>query len=72
MADTALLADASADSKGGNTLLKLLVLAIFGIILANVGRKVAISKSDKEFEERLRLADERRNGADCPRPSRRS
>ena len=61
MADTALLADASADSKGGNTLLKLLFLAIFGIILANVGRKVAISKSDKEFEERLRLADERRN-----------
>lgn len=55
------MAESNDENKGGNTLLKLLVLLIIGGVITGVGRKLAISKADKEFEERLRLADERRN-----------
>lgn len=55
------MAESNTDDKGGNTLLRLLVLLIIGAVITSVGRKLAINKSDKEFEERLRLADERRN-----------
>lgn len=55
------MADPKKNSKGSNTLVKLLVIAVLGLIVANVGRKWAMSKSDKEFEDRLRRADEGRN-----------
>ena len=50
------MADTQNDQHGGNTLVKLLVVAIIGMILAGFGRKWAISRSDQEFEERLRRA----------------
>ncbi|MCB1255893.1 MAG: hypothetical protein KDB26_02225 [Microthrixaceae bacterium] len=55
------MADQHNDQAGGNTLLKLLIVAIIGMIIAGAGRKVALTKADKEFEERLRRADERRD-----------
>lgn len=55
------MAESNDGNQGGNTLVKLLILLIIGGVIASVGRKLAISKADEEFEERLRLADERRN-----------
>lgn len=55
------MAETNDENTGGNTLLKLLVLLILGGLITGLGRKWAMSKADQEFEQRLRLADERRN-----------
>lgn len=49
------------ESTGGGHLLRWLVLVALGIGLIVAGRRFAISRSDKEFEERLRLSDANRD-----------
>lgn len=55
------MAESNDENKGGSTLLRLLILLIIGGVITGLGRRWAMSKADQEFEERLRLADERRN-----------
>lgn len=55
------MADNSNPNDGGSHWLRWLVMIAIALGLITAGRKWALSKSDQEFEERLRLADERRN-----------
>ena len=54
------MSDKNNDAESGTHWLRLLILiaGALGVIIA--GRQWAMSKADKEFEERLRIADERR------------
>jgi hypothetical protein len=54
MADT-------ANEQGGTHWLRLIVLVALAIGAIAAGRRWAMSKADAEFEQRLRIADERRD-----------
>lgn len=54
MADT-------TNEQGGTHWLRLLLLVALAVGAVAAGRKWAMSKADAEFEQRLRLADERRD-----------
>ena len=55
------MADTSKQNDGGSHKLRWIILIAIALGLIAAGRKWALSKSDQEFEERLRLADERRD-----------
>ncbi len=55
------MADNSTNNEGGSHMLRWIILIAIALGLITAGRKWALSKSDQEFEERLRLADERRD-----------
>ena len=55
------MADNSNQNEGGSHKLRWIILIAIALGLVTAGRKWALSKSDQEFEERLRLADERRD-----------
>ena len=49
------------DAEGGTHWLRLLILVALALGAVAAGRSWAMSKADKEFEQRLRQADERRD-----------
>ena len=53
------MADDATQNDGGSHKLRWIILIAIALGLITAGRKWALSKSDAEFEERLRLADER-------------
>ncbi len=53
--------DLTGSEQGGGHLLRWLVLVALGVGAIVAGRRYAISKADREFEERLRRADESRD-----------
>ncbi len=55
------MADNANSNDGGSHKLRWIILIAIALGLVAAGRKWAMSKSDAEFEERLRLADERRD-----------
>ena len=55
------MADSSNSNESGSHKLRWIILIAIVLGLIAAGRKWALSKSDQEFEERLRLADERRD-----------
>ncbi len=52
---------AEASAGGSHHWLRLLIFLGLAVGLAAAGRRWAMSKTDTEFEERLRAADERRD-----------
>ncbi|CAB4759055.1 unannotated protein [freshwater metagenome] len=62
MADNEVNITSSESSAGGSHLwLRLLIVLGLAAAAAVAGRQWAMSKTDAEFEERLRAADERRD-----------
>ncbi len=55
------MSETSPADDAGSNLMRWLVLLVLAAVAAAVGRQVALSKADKEFEARLLAADERRN-----------
>jgi hypothetical protein len=55
------MSDTSNDTENGRHWFRLLLLIALAIGAVAAGRSWAMSKADKEFEQRLRLADERRD-----------
>jgi hypothetical protein len=55
------MSDAKNDADGGRRWFRLLILIAVALGAVAAGRSWAMNRADKEFEQRLRLADERRD-----------